>query len=179
MGGERQVSADDPDFDEAFASLFTCAYRAAFRLVGNRPDAEDVAIEAVARAQTRWQELAAYGEAWVVRTATNLALDLMRRGRPRFVPDPAAGPDLVVEHRVDLVRALGRLPKRQREVVLLRYVGDRSEHEVAMVLGISAGAVKTHASRGLTALRARLADYQIGSSVGAAPAAPKEPDDVR
>jgi RNA polymerase sigma factor (sigma-70 family) len=58
--------------------------------------------------------------------------------------------------RLDLVRALGRLPKRQRQVVILRYLADRPEEEVARVLGCSVGAVKTHASRGLSALRAEL-----------------------
>jgi RNA polymerase sigma factor (sigma-70 family) len=58
---------------------------------------------------------------------------------------------------VDLVRALRALPRRQREVVALRYLADRPEAEVADLLGCSAGAVKQHAHRGLAALRARLA----------------------
>ena len=58
--------------------------------------------------------------------------------------------------RVDLVRALRALPRRQREVVALRYLADRPEAEVADLLGCSAGAVKQHAHRGLAALRARL-----------------------
>ena len=49
--------------------------------------------------------------------------------------------------------ALRRLPRRQREVVTLRYLADVPEAEVARLLGISAGSVKTHASRGLAALR--------------------------
>jgi RNA polymerase sigma factor (sigma-70 family) len=48
---------------------------------------------------------------------------------------------------------LRRLPARQREVVVLRYVADVSEEDVASSLGISAGAVKAHASRGLARLR--------------------------
>ncbi len=167
------------DFDAAFESLFACGYRAAYRLVGSRPDAEDLAIEAVARAQTRWEEVAGYAEAWVVRTATNLALDLVRRGQPRETADRPKADDLSVEHRLDLVRALGRLPKRQREVVLLRYVGDRSEAEVATVLKISAGSVKTHASRGLATLRSSLVGYQFDEAVPVAPVTHKETDDVR
>ena len=60
--------------------------------------------------------------------------------------------------RVDLNRALGTLPPRQREVVLLRYVADLPELEVARQLECSPGTVKTHASRGLAALRAALGD---------------------
>jgi RNA polymerase sigma factor (sigma-70 family) len=54
--------------------------------------------------------------------------------------------------------ALAELPRRQREVVVLRYVGDFSEAQVASALGISPGAVKQHASRGLAALRNQLED---------------------
>jgi len=60
--------------------------------------------------------------------------------------------------RVDLNRALATLPRRQREVVLLRYVVDLPENEVARQLSCSPGTVKTHASRGLAALRAALGD---------------------
>ena len=52
-----------------------------------------------------------------------------------------------------MIRALGRLPRRQREVLTLRYYADLSEAQIADALGISAGSVKAHASRGLTALR--------------------------
>ena len=52
-----------------------------------------------------------------------------------------------------LVAALGRLPRRQREVLTLRYYADLSEAQIADALGISAGAVKAHAHRGLAALR--------------------------
>jgi RNA polymerase sigma factor (sigma-70 family) len=173
----------DGDFEASFASLFACGYRAAFRLLGERADAEDVAIEAVARAQARWADVARYGEPWVVRTATNLALDQLRRGR---APVPGTTPtddDLTTEHRIDLVRALRRLPRRQREVVLLRYVGDRSEREAAEVLGISAGSVKQHASRGLAALRADLGTYrgaaELGDDPGAGSSPLEEADDVR
>ena len=57
--------------------------------------------------------------------------------------------------RVDLQRALALSPK-QREVVVLRYLVDLPEAEVAQTLGCSVGTVKTHASRGLAALRKSL-----------------------
>jgi RNA polymerase sigma factor (sigma-70 family) len=57
---------------------------------------------------------------------------------------------------VDLYRALRSLPKRQREVVVLRYFGDLSEHQIASELGVAEGTVKSHASRGLAALRSAL-----------------------
>ena len=57
------------------------------------------------------------------------------------------------DHRDDLVRRLSRLPEQQRKVVVLRYYADQSEASVADSLGISVGAVKSAASRGLAALR--------------------------
>ena len=52
-----------------------------------------------------------------------------------------------------LLAALGRLPRRQREVLTLRYYADLSEAQIADALSISTGSVKAHAHRGLTALR--------------------------
>lgn len=56
-----------------------------------------------------------------------------------------------------VVRVIRTLPVRQREVLVLRYWADASEADIARTLGISAGAVKTHASRGMAAVRAALA----------------------
>jgi RNA polymerase sigma factor (sigma-70 family) len=63
----------------------------------------------------------------------------------------------VVAQRRQLVELLQALPKRQREVVALRYLADLSEAEVAAALGCSVGTVKQHASRGLASMRATLA----------------------
>jgi RNA polymerase sigma factor (sigma-70 family) len=76
------------------------------------------------------------------------------------VPEAAAGGDAAERHAVGtLVRqALGRLPRQQRAVLVLRYCEDLPETEVAAMLGCSAGTVKTHAHRGLRALRESLGD---------------------
>jgi RNA polymerase sigma factor (sigma-70 family) len=63
---------------------------------------------------------------------------------------------LAGSERSDMLRQLETLPTRQREVLLLRYYLDLSEHEIAAALGLSVGSVKTHAHRGLAALAARL-----------------------
>jgi RNA polymerase sigma-70 factor (sigma-E family) len=144
-------------FDAAYPALYRRAYRAAYRLLGNRPEAEDVAQEALTRALMRWQRIEEYAEPWVVRTSTNLAIDVVRRrGRRNEESKDAVTTDRFIDERVDLVRALLALPRRQREVVVLRYLGDFSESDVAVALGLSNGTVKSHAARGLTALRARL-----------------------
>jgi RNA polymerase sigma factor (sigma-70 family) len=87
----------------------------------------------------------------------NLAIDLQRRRRTaaRHLGEEriSVGPDA---ERLDLHRALLALPRRQREVVLLRFVADQSEATVAAALGCPVGTVKSQASRGLAALRIAL-----------------------
>jgi RNA polymerase sigma factor (sigma-70 family) len=56
-----------------------------------------------------------------------------------------------------VLAALRRLPRRQQEVLVLRYYADASEAEIAEALGVSRGAVKSHAHRGIAALREALA----------------------
>jgi RNA polymerase sigma factor (sigma-70 family) len=144
-------------FEEAFEDLYLRAYGVAYQLLGRRSEAEDVAQETLARAFVRWRKIRSYAEAWVVRVAGNLAIDAWRRHQ-RVAADGSAeargatapGPD---GQRVDLHRALDSLSRRQREVLMLRFLADLPEADVAKVLGCSVGSVKQHASRGLAALR--------------------------
>lgn len=160
------ATATAPSFDEAFEHLHASAYRVAYRLVGRRAEAEDIAQEALARALTRWRKVSDHAEPWVARVASNLAIDWWRSNRRLTDLDVESGQELAasagtVAHdadRIDLVRALRSLSRRQREVVTLRYVADLSERDVALQLRCSPGTVKTHASRGLAALRSTLSD---------------------
>ena len=144
-------------FEEAFEDLYVRAYGVAYQLLGRRSEAEDVAQETLARAFVRWRKVRSYAEAWVVRVAGNLAIDVWRRLQ-RVDTDVATerraatapGPD---GHRVDLHRALDGLSRRQREVIVLRFLADLPEADVAKALGCSVGSVKQHASRGLASLR--------------------------
>src|SRR5690242_17593829 len=163
MGVDRAVTSDragtrlPATFEAEFPSLYPKAYRAAYRLLGNRQEAEDVAQEACARACIHWSKISRRADPvpWVVRVATNLAIDQWRkrqRAARHGTPEPIVleSPD---GRRVDLHRALETLPKRQRDTVVLRYVVDLTEAETAEALGCAPGTVKSHASRGLTALR--------------------------
>lgn len=152
-------------FDEAFGELFRAAYKVAFRLLGDRAEAEDVAQEALARTYVRWRTVEPYAAPWACRVATNVAIDRTRKTK-RMSRDeaPERGVyDAYAAERIDLQRALRALPRRQRDVVVLRYLADQSEADVAATLGVSVGSVKTHASRGLAALRTRLGDSLVGS----------------
>lgn len=160
LGKAAALRRGVPAFDEAFPRLYADAYRVAFRLLGERSEAEDVAQEACARAYSRWSSVNGYAEPWCVRVAGNLALDALRartranRRQERLIrehsPTTAAPAS---DERLDLYAALATLPKRQREAVVLRYLGDQSEEQTAALLGLSVGSVKTHASRGLARLR--------------------------
>jgi RNA polymerase sigma-70 factor (sigma-E family) len=143
------------DFDTEFEQLWSRAYGVAYVVLGDRGESEDIAQETLARALVRWKKISAYAEPWVVRVAGNLAIDRVRRQqRTGGVPTQDV-PDLSAQ-RVDLQRALIALSPKQREVVVLRYLVDLPEAEVAHSLGCSVGTVKTHASRGLAALREQL-----------------------
>lgn len=146
-------------FDEKFDELYGCAYQAAFRILGDREESEDVAQEALARAMVRWHKVSEYGEAWVSRVAINLALDSVRsrQGRRRDILFATRGAVEDFEgERLDLLQALRSLPRRQRQIVCLRYIADLPEAAVSDLLGCSVGTVKSHASRGVSRLRQQL-----------------------
>lgn len=150
-------------FAAGYDGMFRASYRVAYRLLGRREEAGDIAQEACARAFARWRKVQRLDspEAWVSRVAANLAIDSWRRSataaghpRPRDVDLVAA--EHGTDGRIDLHRALMALPRRQREVVTLRFVADMTEQQVAEALGCAVGTVKSHAARGLTALRSTL-----------------------
>ncbi|MEO6205510.1 MAG: sigma-70 family RNA polymerase sigma factor [Mycobacteriales bacterium] len=141
----------DPD---RLSVVHQAALLVASRLVGVAA-AEDIAQEATLRAVPRLEEIAHYPGPWAVRVATNLSLDLLRREtRTSYtaVPDSLAKA-VDSELRLDLRRALGALPERQRQVVALRYISDLDERTTADLLGISPGSVKRHLHRATATLR--------------------------
>jgi RNA polymerase sigma factor (sigma-70 family) len=170
------IRGNGPSFEERFTALAALSYKVGYRLVGDRAVAEELAQEALARAYASWRKVAGHDEAWISRVTTNLVIDRWRKDR-RLTSAPVgerAGHQEAAGHlgtgwppsppppdpldRLELVAALRALPRRQRQVVTLRYLADLPEAEVAAALGCSAGTVKQHAHRGLAALRLRLTD---------------------
>lgn len=148
-------------FEEGYARLAPVAYRAAYRLLGDREAALDVAQDAMAKLVTRWAEVARHPtpEGWAVTVATRLVLGGWRR-KSGVRPVSTSGtesPESPAIERTDLVAALRKLPRRQREVAVLLYVADLPVAAVASALGCTDGTVKQHASRARTALRETLA----------------------
>jgi RNA polymerase sigma factor (sigma-70 family) len=70
---------------------------------------------------------------------------------------PRAQPDRTVD-RLVLQQALRKLPRRQREAIVLRYVLDLDEKETARILGVGIATIRTHVKRGLARVRAELPD---------------------
>ena len=142
--------------DVPVSSLAELAAGVAGRLLDDAHDVEDVAQESVTRLLANWDRVAGYARPWVVRVATNLAIDRIRhdfRYRELLDTDDPGSGDSPTEDRVDLARAVSRLPVRQRQVVVLRLLCDVAEAEVAVALGCSQGSVKRHLHRATAALR--------------------------
>ena len=144
------------DFEEVFEDLFVEAFHVARRIVGDDNEAEDIAAEATARALDSWRRVRAMRSptGWVVRVAGNLAIDTVRRRRFRTtgtLERPSRPDDS--DTRLQVRDMLHQLPKRQCEILALRYLVDLPEAEVAKELGISLGSVKRHTHRAMNRLR--------------------------
>jgi RNA polymerase sigma factor (sigma-70 family) len=162
--------SESETYDVAFERLLKRAYRVSFRMLRSREDAEDVAMDTMARALRDWDRLDPTPDPWVVKVATNLSIDLWRRAQRRRNHDllgRLGTSDYQTEDGMVLRQALVKLPKRQREVVAMRYFLDMTELEIAASLGCSPGTVKQHASRGLVALRRELNDRDTGDLANA------------
>jgi RNA polymerase sigma factor (sigma-70 family) len=153
-------------FEASFRELYPRAFGLAYRMLGHRAAAEDVAAEAMAKALVRWDRLDPERVAgWVLKVTANGAIDVLRRKGRTLVPGVVDLEDSTTL-RLALAEALRKLPRRQREAVALRFLSDLSEADTARALGISAGSVKTHVHRGLATLRDELGEDSL-EAVGA------------
>lgn len=156
MGDPR--TERDAEFEALFDAVYPRVVALGQRMLGSKAAGEDLASEALARAYARWRSVRRHPapDAWVLRTATNLAIDQLRRKRPRSAETPIDSPEDAIAIRLALADAMARLSNRQRTVVTLRYLADLSERDVAAALSISPGTVKSTLSRGLANLRTDL-----------------------
>jgi RNA polymerase sigma factor (sigma-70 family) len=142
-------------YDDFFRQVLPRAVAVARRVTGDRASAEDAAVEALARAHLHWKRIGTlpWRDAWVLRVASREALRHLPKTSVSAPVETAADATDAVVLRQALVAALRRLPTRQREAIVLRYLADLSERDVGLALGIGQGTVKTHLHRGLAALR--------------------------
>jgi len=155
------VSNQQTEFADFFRASWEPCLRAVVAVVGSPQLAEDQVAEAFARAWVSWRKVRRHPapRAWVVRTALNTGASWWRR-RCRDLPladhDLTAPGDLGGGLDATLLTAIWRLPGRQREVIALRIFLDLDTATIARQLGIEAGTVRMHLSRGVAALRHEL-----------------------
>jgi RNA polymerase sigma-70 factor (sigma-E family) len=161
MAALKGVSDEQTEFAEFFRASWDPCLRAVVAVVGSTQLAEDQVAEAFARSWLSWRKVRRHPapRAWVVRTALNTGASWWRRRRREL---PLADHDLTAPGGPDggldatLLTAIWRLPVRQREVIALRIFLDLDNATIARQLGIEAGTVRMHMSRGVTALRHEL-----------------------
>ena len=153
--------ATDEDFRAFFAQHYERLCRLGFLLTGDPAQAEDLAQDALVRTWRRWRLVRKPDnpEAYARKVLVNRHRSLLRRTLVEARYRDRPNEDYSDEHREDAIvlwAATRRLPLRQRAVLVLRYYEDLSEAEIAQVLGIPVGTVKTSARRGLARLRRSL-----------------------
>jgi RNA polymerase sigma-70 factor (sigma-E family) len=165
-GGFGQVGLPGVEFGRFAARVAPSLVRSGYLLTGDRGHAEDLAQVTLWRTARRWGELSGSPDAYAHEVLVNLSRDrrrsLMRR------PREVAELDVVVDRGYDgmeallernaMVQAVRLLPRRQREVVVLRFFLDLSVAQAAAALGASEGTVKSYTARAIAQLRVLLSE---------------------
>lgn len=163
--------------DQAAARTLTLrltprAFAQAFRMLGDRAEAEDVAQEAMIRLFRQapdWRQGEAKVTTWLYRVVANLCTDRLRKTRGvalDAVPEPedeakSAAQQMQDQARNDALQgALNTLPERQRLAVVLRHIEGLGNPEIAEIMEISVEAVESLTSRGKRALAKALASQR-------------------
>jgi RNA polymerase sigma factor (sigma-70 family) len=191
-GGDPSVGWVAPSWDEIVRTHADRVYRLAYRLSGNRSDAEDLTQETFVRV---FRSLADYTpgtfEGWLHRITTNLFLDMVRRRQKiRFdaladdaserLPSSEPGPERAYEQNnldPEIQHALDALPADFRAAVVLCDLEGLTYEEIALTLNVKVGTVRSRIHRGRVLLREALAhrapsSYPTHPSEVAAAAAP-------
>jgi RNA polymerase sigma-70 factor (sigma-E family) len=146
-----------PTFEEFVAARSSALLRTAYLLTRDHTLAEDLLQTALTKAFLAWGRVEGNPEPYVRRILVNTYASWWRRKwngehPTEDLPDSGHHDDRVGESG-DLWDALGRLPRRMRAVVVLRYFEDLTEAETAQLLGVSVGTVKSQTSKALAKLR--------------------------
>src|SRR4029077_10333878 len=144
-----------PGFREYVTARSRALLRTAYLLTGNLADAEDLVQAALAKTFLAWDRIEdrAAVDGYVRRAMVNTHISWWRRRRIEEYPTDEIPDQAIADHAVasdlqeTLRKAIDRLPQRMRAAVVLRYYEDMTEAEVAEVLGVSLGTVKSTVSR--------------------------------
>ncbi|GII77194.1 DNA-directed RNA polymerase sigma-70 factor [Sphaerisporangium rufum] len=156
---------DEPRFEDFAGERADALLRYAYLLTGDPHDAADLVQEGLVRLRGSWAKVRRKDdpESYVRTTMTRLHINAWRRRSREHLtavpPERAApgDPFARVEQDDELWRRLASLPRRQRAVLVLRYYEERTDLEIAEILGVSHGTVRSQASRALDKLRTTLA----------------------
>ena len=157
----RRGGVEDPAFREYVTARRRSLLRTAYLLTGNVADAEDLVQSALAKTYSAWDRIQDMGalDGYVRRAIVNTHISWWRGRRMEELPTDEIPDQAVADHAADsdlqhtLRQAVDRLPERMRAAVLLRYYEDMTEAEVADVLGVSLGTVKSTVARAVAKLR--------------------------
>ena len=163
-------------FPAYVAARHAALLRMAYLVTGDRHDAEDLLQTALAKTYLAWDRIEdkCAADAYVRRVLINTHTSWWRRRKvdeypTDDVPEPRTGHDAMADwdRRAALWAALGRLPRRQRAMVVLRFYEGLTEAETARTLGVAVGTVKSTVSRALEKLRqdAGLRDAERASAL--------------
>jgi RNA polymerase sigma-70 factor (sigma-E family) len=149
------------DFQEFVVARGRSLLHSAYLLTGNLADAEDLVQSALAKTYQAWDRIEDRGalDGYVRRAMVNTHISWWRRRKVDEYPtddlpdQPVADATVTSEMHDALQRAINRLPHRMRAAVVLRFFEDMTEAEVADVLGVSQGTVKSTVSRAVAKLR--------------------------
>lgn len=168
------VPEDEVAFDGFVAARSPRLLRTAYLLTRDHALAEDLLQTSLTKAWFAWSRIEGEPEPYVRKVMVNAFASMWRRkwnGEQPTEELPDTGWDATdgVAQTHDLWTALGRLPKRQRAVVVLRYFDDLTEIQTAELLGCSVGTVKSQSAKALAKLRvdkALLSDHTLTPTSG-------------
>jgi RNA polymerase sigma-70 factor (ECF subfamily) len=181
---ERIREGDESGFEELVKEHTGKVVGLAWRMVGNREDAEDLAQEAFLRLHRSLADFRGDSRisTWLYRTTTRLAIDYLRRERIKrkvfffrqdndcpdpveLASDPLRNPGRELQSQEamqSLRRSLQKLSARQQVIFTLRHYEDLPLKEIAAHLGLETGTVKAHLHRAVTQLRKDLREFREG-----------------
>jgi RNA polymerase sigma-70 factor (sigma-E family) len=161
LAGVPAPCQGDPEFREYVRTRSRALLRTAYLLTGNRADAEDLVQSALAKTYLAWDRIEDRSalDGYVRRAIVNTHISWWRRRRVEEFPMDELPDQAVVDHDMgsdmdEILRsAVDRLPQRMRAAIMLRYFDDMTEAEVAEVLGVTLGTVKSTVARAMAKLR--------------------------
>ena len=196
---EKVLAGDSNAFGELVEAYQDKVYNLALRMCGNADDAFDLAQDAFFRA---WRGLSGFQfesafSTWLFRLTSNVCLDWLRakKRRPTVslttlddegeevqmeIRDPGKSPEellLAAEDREALAKAMNQLPVEYRQILTLRAIDDLSYTQIAEILKLREGTVKSRLNRARAALRKKL--LQNGNKMESETSIPSERRDAR